>query len=134
MSVTVGTGTTEQGRDWKITQGTKPSNGGYHDHVWQEFAGIAIELGGYSDITAIDPYSGRRFWLSDAFRCDQHTAQLKAATPGDEAIAVYQAAHECADCSGTFFNAIRRLLDAMEAVGFPEDGYKPNADEFRQNA
>lgn len=31
-------------------------------HVWNEFAGLAIELGGYGDITAIDPYTGRRFW------------------------------------------------------------------------
>jgi hypothetical protein len=118
MSETVGTGVTEQGRDWKITQGVKPENGGYNDHVWQEFAGLAIELGGYSDMTAIDPYSGRRFWLSSAFKCDTHTAMLAAAKPGEEAIEVYRLSHECDDCGDSIYNAIRRLVDAMQAVGF----------------
>jgi len=128
MSVTVGAGATEQGRDWKIIQGDRPQSGAYDNHVWQEFAGLAIEVGGYSDLTAIDPYSGRRFWLGDAYRCNTHTAMLKAAKPGEEALAVYQASHECGDCGGTMIAAIRRLLDAMEAVGFPG---KP-ADEPRR--
>jgi hypothetical protein len=130
MSVTVGAGVTEQGRDWKIIQGARPENGGYNDHVWQEFAGLAIEMGGYSDITAIDPYSGRRFWLSDAFKCDVHTAMLKNAKPGEEAIAVYQASHECGDCGDSLYNAVRRLLDAMQAVGFPG---KPADEPHRAN-
>lgn len=31
-------------------------------YTWQEFAGFAVEMGGYGDLTMIDPYSGRRFW------------------------------------------------------------------------
>ena len=126
MSETVAQGVTEQGRDWKIIQGVKPENGGYHDHVWQEFAGLAIEMGGYSDLTAVDPYSGRRLWLSSAFKCDTHTAMLNAAKPGEEAIEVYRLSHECGDCSDSVYGAIRRLVDAMEAIGFPE-GFRDEA-------
>ena len=32
-------------------------------HTWGEFAGLAVELGGYSDITLVDPYGGSRLWV-----------------------------------------------------------------------
>lgn len=32
-------------------------------HVWSEFAYLAVEAGGYSDITAINPYTGDRLWV-----------------------------------------------------------------------
>lgn len=58
-------------------------------HTWGEFPVIAVEMGGYSDITAVDPYTGRRLWLGGANGAD--------ATP---------------------YDALRRLIDAMEAQGF----------------
>jgi hypothetical protein len=33
-------------------------------YAFQEFAGPVFELGGYGDMTMIDPYSGRRLWVS----------------------------------------------------------------------
>lgn len=32
-------------------------------HVWQEFPGFVVELGGYGDMTIVDPYTGRRMWM-----------------------------------------------------------------------
>lgn len=115
-------GMTTKGREWSVSAG-RPAEGCYprsDSHTWGEFAGLAIELGGYADISAVDPYTGRRFWLSGALRCDAHSTELAAATPGDEAMAVYGRAHECADCRVPIITAIRRLLDAMEAAGFPD--------------
>lgn len=107
-----------EGREYGVTRAIYDGPGYPDSHMWGEFAGLAIELGGYSDITGIDPYTGRRFWLSGAFRCEQHNRALQAAQPGDEAIAVYGASHECPECNSTFFTACRRLLDAMEAANF----------------
>lgn len=67
-------------------------------HTWGEFAGVAVECGGYGDMTMIDPSSGRRLWLGDAF--DQ--------TPGD----------------GAFLRALRRLVDLAEATGFLGDDHE----------
>lgn len=67
-------------------------------HEWGEFAGLAIELGGYGDITAIDPYSGDRFWLADAFSRDASTSMPLA---------------------DDWYNALRKLIDAMEAANWP---------------
>lgn len=90
-------------------------------HIWNEFAGLAIEMGGYSDLTAVDPYTGRRFWLEHAFWCDEHAAAVAAAEPGDAAVAVYVAVQSCDGCHGSVIVAIRRLLDAMEQAGFPDN-------------
>jgi hypothetical protein len=53
-----------QGDDWSVKAGTEgphyPDNG---THTWGEFAGMAIELGGYGDMTMVDPYSGQRLWM-----------------------------------------------------------------------
>lgn len=62
-------------------------------HTWQEFAGFAVEMGGYGDLTMIDPYSGRRFWCPVP---DQVWEQ------------------------GTMA-ACRYLLEQAEKHGFPED-------------
>lgn len=107
-----------EGREYSISAAVYEGASYPDSHTWQEFAGFAIELGGYSDITAIDPYTGRRFWLSGAFKCDEHVQALRAAKPGDEAIAVYAASHECPECNPALFNAVRRLLDAMQAANF----------------
>ena len=107
-----------EGREYKVSKAIYDGPGYPSSHTWGEFAGMAIELGGYSDVTAIDPYTGRRFWLSGAFRCNEHVQALQAAKPGDEAIAVYVASGECPECNCTFFGAVRRLLDAMEAANF----------------
>jgi hypothetical protein len=32
-------------------------------HTWGEFAYLAVEAGGYSDLTAINPYTGDRLWV-----------------------------------------------------------------------
>jgi len=122
---------TPQGREWSVSspvpkQECYPQAG---SHTWSEFAGLAIEMGGYSDLTAIDPYTGRRFCLGQAFTCDRHSAALAAAKPGDQAIAVYDEQSGCGECSAPFFTAIRRLLDAMEAAGFPGD-HDPRLDSI----
>lgn len=111
---------THKGREYNISasqpkQECYPSNDRYQ---WQEFAGLAIEFGGYADVTAIDPYSGRRFWLAQAFACDEHAAELNDAEPGDQAMQVYAAKRGCEKCrTSTALDAIRRLLDAIEADG-----------------
>ena len=116
-------GTTPEGRDWKVI-GPEKGTGVYpkdDTHTWGEFAGLAIEIGGYSDITAVDPYTGRRFWLADAFKCDAHASALHAAAPGDEAIEVYSQSFQCDQCSGEtggLIRALRRLVDAMDTAGF----------------
>jgi len=39
------------------------------DHyTFQEFAGPVFELGGYGDMTLIDPYSQRRLWVADVLK------------------------------------------------------------------
>lgn len=112
-------GTTPEGRDWKISAGTGETYP-TADHKWGEFAGLAIEMGGYNDLSAVDPYTGRRFWLEGAMRCDAHSAALHAATPGDEAMAVYAQVRSCEACNAPtpLIAGIRRLLDAMEAAQF----------------
>lgn len=55
---------------------TYPRSG---SHEWSEFAFLAIEQGGYGDITAIDPYTGRRFWLSQEYKPDgSHDVVMKS--------------------------------------------------------
>ncbi len=117
------TGVTPEGREWSIGS-ARPAGECYpktDSYTWGAFAGLAIELGGYNDLEAVDPYTGRRFWLASALHCDAHAAELHAATPGAEAMAVYGRTHECGDCHGSLITAMRRLFDAMEAAGFPDD-------------
>jgi hypothetical protein len=117
------TGVTPEGREWSIGSARPESECYPHadKYIWGAFAGLAIELGGYNDLEAIDPYTGRRFWLASALHCDAHAAELHAATPGAEATAVYGGTHECADCHGSTLTAMRRLFDAMEQAGFPDE-------------
>jgi hypothetical protein len=61
--------------------------------IWNEFALGAVEMGGYNDITFVDPYTGRRFWMGHAF-----------VGAGGEKLSMY--------------DALRRLVDAMEAEKF----------------
>jgi hypothetical protein len=118
------------GREYRISAPIDPARcyPKAEAHVWSEFAGLAIELGGYGDITAIDPHSGRRFWLGSAFRCHTHAAALTAAQPGPEAIAVHTQMHDCSDCQGvSMITAIRRLLNAIETARFPGEQSSPEA-------
>lgn len=53
-----------QGDGWSVKAGTAGPH--YPDapaHTWNAFAGMAIELGGYGDMTMIDPYSGQQLWM-----------------------------------------------------------------------
>jgi hypothetical protein len=43
-------------------RGDEPHYPQTETHTWGAFAGMAIELGGYSDVELVDPYSGSRFW------------------------------------------------------------------------
>lgn len=61
-----------------------------------EFAYLVVEAGGYGDLTAVDPYTGRRFW-SPVFD-----------TPGADDLSPY--------------DVLRRLIDAMEAHAFLDGG------------
>lgn len=71
---------------------TYPQTG---SHEWSEFALLAIEQGGYGDITAVDPYSGRRFWLGADYE-------------GDPPRAIERSPYE----------RLRLLVDAMEHERF----------------
>lgn len=65
-----------------------------HSYEWQEFAGLAVELGGYSDLTLINPYTGQRLWVAGALRQEE------------------------AESPTYLINGLRRALDVAEAVGF----------------
>lgn len=58
-------------------------------HAWGAFAMLALEMGGYGDLEAVDPYNGRRLHLSNAI-------------PED----------------GNLYTALRNLIDAMEQESF----------------
>lgn len=94
------------GRGWSISAPGSanlnyPASG---THTWNEFAGMAIECGGYSDISAVDPYTGRRFHLSCAFVADDQVKDWpRQDGPG---LGLY--------------DAMRRLIDAMEAARFAQ--------------
>lgn len=58
------------GREWRNIAPYNPDAERYPKaaaHVWGEFAGMSVELGGYQDMSLVDPYTGRRFWLEKAF-------------------------------------------------------------------
>lgn len=68
-------------------------------HVWNAFPQLAIETGGYHDLEAYDPFTGRMIWTR-AFQ-----------NPDGTAVNIY--------------DGLRRLIDVMEAAGFldePSDG------------
>lgn len=37
------------------------------DHEWGAFPQLAIEAGGYGDVTVINPWNGAQLWISDVF-------------------------------------------------------------------
>lgn len=59
-------------------------------HQWQEFAYLAIEAGGYRDLTAINPWNGQRLWAADMIDADDDN----------------------------IYNGLRRLIDTMEREQF----------------
>lgn len=59
-------------------------------YTWGEFADLAIELGGYGDITAVNPYTGTRLCLLNA---------SEGIDPGDPR---------------GHFTMLHRLIDALE--------------------
>lgn len=65
-------------------------------HTWGEFAYLAIEAGGYSDLTAVSPYTGARL---HTFAC-----RTGGTLAGEWIADPYQ--------------CLRNLIDAMESVGF----------------
>ncbi len=62
-------------------------------YQFQEFAGYVFELGGYGDMSIIDPYTRVRLWVGDAL--NQNT---------------------------TIWDSMRKVIDVAEAVGWPECG------------
>ena len=84
-------GTTPDGRAFKVIPPFQPDAPNYPQldtHLWSAFAVLAVETGGYHDIEARDPYTGRKLWtrLSD----------------GDHNV----------------YSQLRQLVDAMEAADF----------------
>lgn len=61
--------------EWSTTEGPKNHVGWpqAETHTWGEFAGLAVELGGYSDITLVDPGSGSRFWFHPGAHLDRNS-------------------------------------------------------------
>lgn len=100
--VTTAAGTKHEYR-WHVGPGEEgPGTWPTDDHhTWTEFAGLAVECGGYGDLTLVDPGTGDRLWVSDAFQdADADTTKF-----GE---------------SGTryFTAALRRALDVADAVNF----------------
>ncbi len=58
--------------EWSETAGL-PDHVGWpqsETHTWGAFAGLAVELGGYSDIELVDPGTGSRFWFKPGAHLD----------------------------------------------------------------
>jgi hypothetical protein len=53
----------KRGEKWDPKAEVYPQKPSY---TFQEFAGPVFELGGYGDMTLIDPYSQRRLWVSQS--------------------------------------------------------------------
>lgn len=53
-------------------------------HTWQEFAGVAVEFGGYGDATLIDPWSGRRLHVPGAAAGTPTETMRRLADAADE--------------------------------------------------
>jgi len=65
-------------------------------YTFQEFAGPVFELGGYGDLTMVDPYTLKRLWIS------QSSIQ-----------------------GLSFFDAMRRAIDVAEAIQFLGEDPEP---------
>lgn len=76
-----------EGDGWQISAGTDDKTRCYpqaESYTWSEFAGVAIqsgdqpivatEMGGYGDMTMVDPYTGQRLWMVGAFEGDIYDA------------------------------------------------------------
>lgn len=113
---------THNGRTWSVTGPVDTDPNHYYPkvdcHIWGAFAGLAIELGGYGDLEAVDPYSGRRFWLGNAFTPDAELGDRR------DPITFGQTARTV-EGGLTFFDAMRRLIDAMEAAAFESEDSTP---------
>jgi hypothetical protein len=81
-----------------VTRG-RPSDPHYptaRAHEWGEFAYLAVEAGGYSDLTAVNPYTGDR--------CHTFACRTGGTLDGEWIDNPYQ--------------CLRNLIDAMERVNF----------------
>jgi hypothetical protein len=89
------TGTTDAGVEWTLIPPFQPDAPRYpkvETHLWGMWPVLAIETGGYRDLEAKDPYTGRA---------------LNARVIRD---------------GQSIYDALRLLIDAMEAVDFLPDG------------
>ena len=80
------------GNEWTHKRAFNPDAPRYPrcgTHLWSAFALLAVETGGYNDIEAVDPYTGRVVWTR---------------LPEDKDLNVY--------------DQLRHLIDAMEAAEF----------------
>jgi hypothetical protein len=73
---------------------------------WQSFAQLAIETDGYGDMSAIDPYSGRRLTAP--------VASVSGYGTGSAELSVY--------------DQMRRLVDELERQGFLGRADKPGTE------
>lgn len=95
-----------RGDGWEVLPGTDDKTRCYptaQAYTWQEFAGLAlqdeegkpiaaVEMGGYGDITMVDPWTCQRLWMGHAL-----------GTPESPA---------------TVYDALRRLIDLAEREQF----------------
>lgn len=65
---------TPRASEWSTTAGHRDAPGYPESHTWGEFAGLAVELGGYGDITLVDPGTGSRFWFRPGAHLDTRSA------------------------------------------------------------
>lgn len=87
-------------RDWSMTGPTEGPHYPQADtYQFGAFAGAVIELGGYSDIEMIDPYTGRRLWLG-------------------QALGRFGIREGETETSVNIYDAMRALVDLAEATGF----------------
>lgn len=95
-------GQTPAGREWSMHPAYQRSGPFYPQlstHLWGAFAMLAIErngqpvvaveAGGYNDLEAVDPYTGRHLWAGRVFAQDR-----------------------------SVYDSLRLLVDAMESAGF----------------
>lgn len=105
-------GPTTHNNDDQIVYITPGNGTGYPQveaHTWGEFAGAVFELGGYGDMTLIDPYTGSRMAVMRVFESDE------AATAWFDSISERLAQ---APARSDFYRAMRRVIDVAEANSF----------------
>ena len=93
-------GTSKAGYPWQVSPAFDPQVKYWpnvESHLWGAFPVLAIETGGYNDIEAEDPFTGRTFYLGGS--CN------------GEGVSPY--------------DALRRLVDAMEEAGFLDEVSEP---------